>query len=190
MPLDAAAKKYLFTPLKLSATGYLPAGGNIAFTTADTLTGEPLIGLSSDENTRFLHGVSGAAGLFTTADDCRRYLSMLAQGGRLDGQCFLTSEAVHLFTADHTRSLKEAWGLGVFLAGRGGLFPGDLWPKGSFGLTGQTGCTFAVDPKSGIHAALLCNRVHMSHEGQAFRRLCTLLFTGLYAQASRLESQG
>ena len=189
MPLDTLAKKYLCTPLGLTSTSYLPTGGNIAFTATDTLTGEPFIGLSSDKNTRFLHGVSGAAGLFTTAGDCRRYLSMLAQNGHFNGYPFLTREALSLFAADHTSGLKEAWGLGVRLALRNDAYPGELWSGASYGLTGQTGCMLAVDPASGIHAAFLCNRVHMSHERQAFRRLLTLLFTSLHAQGARMGAQ-
>jgi CubicO group peptidase (beta-lactamase class C family) len=187
MPLAAAAKKYVFTPLGLKRTGYLPTGEDIAFTEADPLTGEPRIGMPDEENTRFFHGVSGSAGVFSGAEDCCRFLAMLAGGGVLEGRMLLTPEAVRLFTADHTKNMKEAWGLGFQLAGRDVTFMGDLWPKNSFGLMGATGTAMAVDPQRGLYVALLSNRVQMAHENRAFLRLMRLVFTSAYADALRSE---
>ena len=187
MPLDAAAKKYIFGPLGLKNTGYLPTGGDIAYTDTDVLTGEPRIGMPTEGNTRFLHGVSGRAGLFSEARDCARFLSVLANGGKLGGEMFLTPEALRLLSADDTPGMKAGWSLGFRLPGGEAAFMGDLWPGTGYGLMGETGATLAVDPVSGVYVALLTNRVRMAHEGRMFSRLVGLVYNSAYAQALRME---
>lgn len=189
MPLDAAAKKNIFSPLGLKHTGYLPTGEDIAYTETDTLTGQPRIGLADDENTRFFHGVSGNAGLFSDLEDCSRYLTMLTSEGKLEGKAFLTKEAVRLISADHTKGMKESRGLCVQIAGRDHTFMGDLWPKLGYGLTGATGTSFAADPTGGLYVVMLTNRVQTAHEGRAFLRLERLLHNSVHAGVLRAEEE-
>ena len=187
MSLDAAAKKYIFAPLGLSHTGYLPTGEDIAFTDADSITGEPRTGMPDEENTRFMHGVSGRAGVFSDIEDCSRFLAMLTCGGKANGQLYLTPESVRLMTTNHTPRYKEAWGLGVRLADTAGSFLVDLWPANGYGQVGATGSAWAVDPNSGFYVALLSGRVQMAHESRAFQRFLRTVWNSAYAQVLRME---
>ena len=188
MALDAAAKKFIFSPLGLAHTGYLATGEDIAITALHPVTGEPQAGMPGDGNTRFLHGVSGAAGVFSNAGDCHRFLAMLASGGKSNDHLFLTPDALRLLSTDYTPGLKDAWGLGFRLATRDTSFMGDLWPKNSFGLTGDTGTAWAVSPGNGIHVTLLSNRARSAHESRSFSRFLRLALSSAYADALRTEA--
>lgn len=188
LPLDEAAKRYVFQPLGMKRTGYLPSGEDVAQIDVDEETGEPRKGLPHDENARFLHGVAAHAGIFLTLTDCCRYLAMLTLKGQWEGKAFLTREAVALMTADHTGGLKEARGLGVGRAGRDVTFMGDLWPENGYGHEGDTGVSLAVAPESGLYVALLMNRTRPSRESEELLRLRRCLHNCIHAEFSRWEA--
>jgi len=90
--LDILAEKWVFGPLGMNHTGFLPVSGpsispvpsaSFASTEMDPVTGRWLNGIVHDENARFLGGVSGNAGLFSSLDDCTRFAAMLSNGGTL-----------------------------------------------------------------------------------------------------------
>ncbi|MDD3410882.1 MAG: serine hydrolase, partial [Eubacteriales bacterium] len=176
LPLDEAARRYVFSPLGMTLTDYLPSGANIAACGLDPATGEPLVGVAADENARFLHGVSGSAGVFTTLNDCLRFAGMLAH----EGAPLLAPATVRLARRNHTRGLDEAFGLGFRL--KTGF--GDLWSGDTFGLTAPGGC-LAVDPVSGLAAALLLNPVETPRGGAALPRLRRLALNQALAEAQK-----
>ncbi|MEA5013244.1 MAG: serine hydrolase domain-containing protein [Candidatus Limiplasma sp.] len=188
MPLDQAAKKHLFEPLGMKHTGFLPAGEDIAHGPVDSVTGQPRIGEPHDANARFLHGVSASAGLFSSAEDCLRFLAMLSTGGKAYGKVFLTRESLRLAVTEHTRGMKEAYGLGFQLPSRANSFFGDLWPAGGFGQAAYTGASLAVDPDSGLTVALLMSRTHVAKESPELLRLRRLIHNQVYA--AFLREQG
>ena len=171
----------------MKRTGFLPMGDDIAHTDANVDTGDPRVGEPHDENARFLHGVSANAGLFADIQDMTRFLAMLSQEGRTSAGVFLTKESIRLATADHTKGMKEANGLGVQLARREQSFMGDLWPKDGYGQAGYTGTSLAVDPASGLYVALLSNRVQIAKESGALLRLRRLLHNRALAEFLRSE---
>lgn len=153
-PLDALSRTMVFEPLAMAETGYLPRGGNIAAT--EVLGGKPLVGVVHDENARFLGGVSGNAGLFSTIGDCARFAAMLARGGA----GLLPKNLFDQMIADQTPACAQRRGLGVLLQHGGDGFMGTRFPAGSFGHTGFTGTSLVVDPATGIYGVLLTNAVH------------------------------
>jgi serine-type D-Ala-D-Ala carboxypeptidase len=176
MPLDAFARKHVFDPLKMSDTGFKPAG-EIVKRIAPTgkRGGKIILGDVHDPRSFALGGVAGHAGLFSTADDLSRYCRMLLRGGELDGVRLLKPESVKLFTeprdvpaggkpTDTPRKLLRSRGWDVdtsFSAQRG-----DGFPKGEgFGHTGFTGTSIWVDPKSRAAVILLTSRVHPDDKG-------------------------
>lgn len=185
LPLDEAAKRFVFAPLGMARTSYLPAGDNIAPTEIDATTGEPWQGVVHDENARFLNGVSANAGVFSDLNDCARFASMLACGGRLDGRAFLARDTLRLATSDHTAGMQLARGLGFQLAARGVTFFGDLWPRDGFGHTGFTGTSVAVEPRGGLFVVLLTNRVYPTRENDKLMRVRRLLHNLIYAGYQR-----
>ena len=71
MPENEYAKQILFDPLGMSETGYLPSASlrsRIA-PTEMLKDGEILRGVVHDPTARYMGGVAGHAGVFSTADD-------------------------------------------------------------------------------------------------------------------------
>jgi CubicO group peptidase (beta-lactamase class C family) len=188
MPIDQAARKYIFEPLGMKRTGFLPTGESIAHGLADPATGQPRIGEPQDENARFLHGVCGSAGLFSSAEDCGRFLALLASGGRVQGKALLTWESLRLATTQQTHGMKEAYGLGFQINRRENGFFGDLWPEQGYGLASATGASLAVEPNSGFTLALLMNRSHITKESAHLLRLRRLVHNQAYAAFLRAQA--
>lgn len=181
MPLDKAVRQYVTGPLGLSRTGYLPASGNVAPASAHSENEEWQAGQPQDGNARFLHGVSGHAGLFTCLDDAARFASMLACGGKTDGHVFLSAQALHLASTDRTRGLNGARGYGFGITRRTDPFLGSLWPSGSYGLRdGISGSLLAVSP-DGFYVTLLANGFTSPRERLEMERLQKLLLNAAYA---------
>ena len=139
------------------------------------------MGIPHSANARFLHGICGNAGLFASLEDCRRFAALLGSGGRCHGKAFFTPQSLRLAAAEHTRGMKEAYGLGFQLAGRVNSFFGDLWPQQGFGQAGPTGASLAVEPCSGLAVALLMNRAHVTKDSPELLRLRRLIHNQVYA---------
>lgn len=181
-PLDELARARAFGPLGMAHTGYNPEGGNIAPTEVDPMTGIAWRGVVHDENARFLGGVSGNAGVFSNLDDCIRFAAMLATGGA----GFLSPATLRLATANHTPGHDTHRGLGFQLGGTPGCFMGGLFPPHSFGHTGFTGTSLAVDGQTGLYVVLLTNRVYPTRENDLLLPFRRALHDRVYAAFSRM----
>ncbi len=199
--LDRLAKKWIFDPLGMKNTGYLPVAPlsaplstplsdplsnplsdpRYASTEMDPATGGWLCGVVHDENARFLGGVSGNAGLFSTLDDCTRFAGMLSNGGYMDGHPFLSPAMFRTATRNATPGLAESRGLGFSLYDGRPLSCGDMFSIGSFGHTGFTGTSLWVDAQTGLSVALLTNSVHYGRDRDAFFRFRRLLHNAIAA---------
>ena len=93
---------------------------------------------------------SGGAGLLSTANDYARFLSMLLNGGELDGRRLLSRKSVELMTVDHINGVPYREGQGF---GLGFTVVKDLGSRGQPGSVGEYGwggayhSTYWVDPK-------------------------------------------
>lgn len=184
--LDLQARTKVFQALGMVHTGYLPQGDNIAATEADPVTGVPLCGTVHDENARFLSGVSGNAGVFSTVGDMARFAGMFSRGG----EGFLSSATIQMAVRCHTEGMDARRGLGFHLAGAPESFMGDLMPVSAFGHTGFPGPSLAVDPETGFYAVLLCNRIHPTRENPRLFRFRRAFHNTLYAQYTRNSTRG
>ncbi len=180
-PLQEISRKFIYEPLGMQDTGYLPTGNNIAATEVCAATGKPFQGIVHDENARFLQGVSGNAGLFSTIEDCVRFAAMLSKGG----MPLITPLTLDMAIKDRTPDYPVHRGLGFHISGGHGSFMGDLFPAFAYGHTGFTGTSLTVDPKSGIYALLLTNAVHPQRGNPALQRFRRLYNNRVYAQAIR-----
>ena len=182
-PLDQLAQKYVFGPLGMKNTCYRPAGDNFAATELQP-DGSCLSGLVHDENARFLGGVSGNAGVFSNLEDTIIFTTMLACGGRHQGEAFLSTAMLKKALVNYTPGMEESRGLGFHLPGPSS-FHGDLFPADSFGHTGFTGTSILVDPHTGLYVVLLTNRVHPSRENVRQTRFRSLLHNAVMAEFTR-----
>ena len=185
--LDVLAEKYVFGPLGMAHTGYHPAG-DIAPTEMDPATGKLLCGVVHDENARFLKGISGNAGVFSDLNDMIIFTRMLARGGKTqDGTAYLSPAMLSRALENHTPDSKgEYRGLGFNLARSPRNFLGDLMSSRTFGHTGFTGTSIAVDPETGLWVVLLTNRVCPTRANTKTIRLRSLVHNAAAAEASRI----
>jgi len=186
-PLDLLAQAYVFDPLGMRHTTYHPTG-DIAPTERDPATGKLLQGIVHDENARFLGGISANAGVFSDLEDMITFTKMLSCGGSLaDGSAYLSPAMHRAALVNRTpRSAGEFRGLGFNLAGSPRNFLADLMGKRSYGHTGFTGTSIALDPDSGLWVVLLTNRVCPTRENTNLIRLRSLVHNAAAAEASRL----
>ena len=179
--LASLAQEKVFLPLRMTQTGYNPASGNIAATEMED-DGRCLQGVVHDENARFMGGVSGNAGVFSTMDDLALFLQMLAAKGELpDGSRYLCRSTLEAAMQNRTPGMAQGRGLGFYLPWYDGGYTGDLFPKETIGHTGFTGTSITLDPTTGLYVVLLTNRVCPSRESSGIYRIRRLVHNAVYA---------
>lgn len=182
MPLDEAVKRFVTGSLRMSRTGYLPAGDDVAPAQSESESEEWQAGQPQDGNARFLHGVAGHAGLFTDLEDSIRFASMLAGDGRNEEGVVFSYRAVHLATTERTRGMNEARGYGFRITKRSDPFLGHLWPSDGYGLTDPaSGSLIAVSPDDGFFVTLLLNSHGTPDDRREVARMHRLLLNAAYA---------
>lgn len=162
-PLNECARDWVFQPLGMDSTGYLPPKERLerVVPTEKDENGQMLHGVVHDPTARRMGGVAGHAGLFTCADDLSRYARMLLNGGELEGRRILKAETVDRMTQVQTPSaMWERRGLGWDMDTRYSRPRGKLFPIGGFGHTGWTGTALWVDPFSRTFFVMLSSRLH------------------------------
>lgn len=183
LSLDRLAEKCVFQPLGMNLTTYRPSKES-ACTEWDAAAGEYLCGVVHDENSRFLNGSSGNAGIFSTINDMALFGAMLACGGIAGQSRYLSAVMLSAATQNYTPGCSENRGLGFKLKGGEGEFMGNLFSEKSFGHTGFTGTSLAVDPESGLFVILLTNRVHPTRDNNRIVRFRNLLHNCIAAEFS------
>ena len=143
-----------------------------------------LRGVVHDPTSRAMAGVTGHAGLFTTAGDLARFARLFLNEGTLGGRKVLKPETVRLMTSVQTAETVSARrGLGWDIDSGYSRPRGRIFPLGSYGHTGFTGTCLWIDPFSKTFWLFLSNRVHPDAKGNILS-LQTELGT-LAAQAVR-----
>ncbi|GHT98383.1 esterase [Spirochaetia bacterium] len=170
-PLDEVVRKRVLEPLGMSDTGYNPSAAlmeRIAPTEYCPWRGKMVRGQVHDETAVVLGGVSGNAGVFSTAADIAKVAVMMlnpkARGS------FLQPPTIKMMTRNYTEGKGSNRGIGWLLAGSDAP-GGDLMSSRGFGHTGFTGTSIWVDPDAGLYGILLANRVHPTRENAAFFRV-------------------
>lgn len=165
-PLDEFLQEEFYGPMQLKRTGYRPLRSipqtEIVPSSRDPfLRKETLRGYVHDESAAFQGGVSGNAGLFSTAEEVAQICQLWLNGGTYEGKRYLSEETCRLFTT--TLSKKSRRGLGFDKPDR--LNPakgpcGELAPASVYGHTGFTGTCAWVDPDNRLVFVFLCNRLY------------------------------
>jgi uncharacterized protein YbbC (DUF1343 family)/CubicO group peptidase (beta-lactamase class C family) len=169
-PLNLYCTRHIFKPLGMKNTMFLPPASlkpRIAPTQFDQgTTGTMLWGVVHDPTARFMGGVAGHAGLFSTADDLSIFAQMILNGGSYRGARILSPLAVDKMTTPETPPNAQAVrGLGWDIDTPFASNRGELFPVGSFGHTGFTGTSIWIDPFSKTYVILLTSSVHPYGKG-------------------------
>jgi uncharacterized protein YbbC (DUF1343 family)/CubicO group peptidase (beta-lactamase class C family) len=163
-PLDEYAREQVFQPLGMAETMYRPPASlraRIAPTEIDASTGQPLRGVVHDPTTRYMGGVAGHAGVFSTASDLARYAEMWLGLGERAGVRMFSPLTVKKFTEPSSPPDQPALrGLGWDIDTSYSSARGELFPIGSYGHLGYTGTSLWIDPASKSYVILLTNYVH------------------------------
>ena len=179
MPLQLFVQREIYKPLKMTDTGFLPPKSELPrIAPTEVINGKPLRGVVEDPTARRMGGVSGDAGLFSTASDLARYARMMLNGGELDGVRLFTPETVKLMTSPQAPpGVHVLRGLGWDIDSVYSGPRGELFPIGSYGHTGWTGTSIWIDPFSKTFVIFLSNRDHPTDTGDVLplrRELGTL----------------
>ncbi|MFW6438365.1 MAG: serine hydrolase domain-containing protein, partial [Armatimonadota bacterium] len=98
--LDELAREDVFKPLEMTDTCFCPPPEMARRCAAtERLPEGTLVGVVHDENARYLGGVGGNAGMFSTAADLARFARTILGGGELDGNRILSEESVEALLA-------------------------------------------------------------------------------------------
>jgi CubicO group peptidase (beta-lactamase class C family) len=166
-PEDRYLARRVFGPLGMNATRYRPDSADrwrIAPTEVDPWRQRHLRGEVHDENAFALGGVSGHAGLFTSAHDLTRFAQMYLNGGTLAGATIVSPATIAQFTTVQDSALSHR-ALG-WETPNGINSGGHLMSPHAFGHTGFTGTSIWIDRDRDLFLILLTNRVNPTRENR------------------------
>ena len=178
---DEFCQENIFIPLQMNSTMFNPPDSiryKIAPTENDNYWRHRVIwGEVHDENSSLLGGIAGHAGLFSTAEDIAKLLSMLSSNGKYDGLQIIDSSTVNLFTKRYSEKSTRA--LGWDTKSEENSSAGSLFDITSFGHTGFTGTSAWIDPTRKLFVIFLTNRVYLTRENNKIYKIRPALYDAI-----------
>ena len=170
--LQQFAHDNIFAPLNMRHTDYRPTKALAALCapTEKQADGNCLLGVVHDPLAcTMMGGLSGNAGLFSSAEDVATYCAAILNKGELNGKRILSPLAVKCMETV-PRSLAQfghtpGWGISTPYSSNSG----DLLSAQTFGHTGYTGTSIVIDPTNDVAIILLTNCVHPVDKGNVVR---------------------
>ena len=160
------SQERIFRPLKMKHTFYTPPEKMRSLCVpTEVVGGKLLLGVVHDPLARLQGGVSGNAGLFSTADDLAIFAEMMLHNGSFKGARILSPLTVARMTTVWPRAVFAGRGLGWDLDSSQSTNGGDLFGPNSYGHTGYTGTSIWIDPDTETYVIFLTNRVHPDDKG-------------------------
>lgn len=177
----AFLRREFYDPLGAATLGYRPLDrgiplGRIVPTEVDTFFRmTTLHGVVHDEGAAMMDGVSGNAGLFSTAEDLGKLYRMLLDGGEYNGRRYFKSSTIDTFTNRHYAAEGNRRGLGfdkpLIDYDENLSSVAEAASQASFGHSGYTGTLVWADPEHDLLYIFLSNRVHPSRNRRAIYTL-------------------
>jgi CubicO group peptidase (beta-lactamase class C family) len=163
--LDQVVAQRITGPLHMTDSMFNPPASlkpRIAAEEYQPSTGRGIVwGTVHDENAYCVGGVSGHAGMFSTAHDLAVLAQALLNGGRYEHTQILSEDSVRLLFTNFNQAFpSDSHGLGFELDQR--WYMDGLNSPVTAGHTGYTGTSIVLDPLSKSFVILLTNRVHPS----------------------------
>jgi CubicO group peptidase (beta-lactamase class C family) len=120
-------------------------------------------------------GNSGNAGVFSSAEDLSLLAAALMNGGAYGGRRILSPQTVKTMTRvpDSVKQLGRSLGwdnYSPYASQLGNFFT----PYVTFGHSGYTGTSIAIDPATKTAVIILAHRVHPRDEGGTVRNSCLI----------------
>lgn len=166
VPMDVYLDSVFYKPMGLKHTAYCPLRhfdkSQIVPTSAgDFLRKGRVQGFVNDEIAAFMGGVSGNAGLFSTAHDVAAIFQMLLNKGVWGDRRYLSRATCDLFIGMQSGNSRRGLGFDkpdVDDTDRSPCAPET--PRCVFGHTGFTGTSAWADPENGLVFVFLSNRTY------------------------------
>jgi CubicO group peptidase (beta-lactamase class C family) len=186
MPFDEYVRK-TYRDLGMTETMFNPPRElwpRVAPTEIDSLRGGLVRGKVHDERAYYLGGVSGHAGLFSSADDLSKAARMLLNGGPpLVSPATLAKFAAFADSAFSNRGLgwQKPSFPGMKFSTAGPWASSRAISSQAYGHTGFTGTSIVIDPANDVYIILLSNRVNPTRNNSKIGGVRTRLTDAVYA---------
>jgi CubicO group peptidase (beta-lactamase class C family) len=161
--LDHYLNREVFRPLDMQQTSFHPSGN---YRHIVPTSSAQRVGIVHDPIARNLGGVSGHAGLFSSANDLQHFAQMMLNAGRYNNTRIFQPETIDLFTqrneviTDSTRALGWDTAYLPSISNVPHQFSaGNYIDANAYGHTGYTGTSIWISPKHDLYVILLTNRV-------------------------------
>lgn len=155
MSIDKVAEKIFIKPLNMEQTTYNPTEKQTATTEYDKTLNDYVNGFVHDERSRLLKGLSGHAGLFSTAKDLSKFMYSFLYDEKVmsNKSKNLIYETIYNKPSLNNNELIRTYGFEKF-------------DKNNYFIThtGFTGCNMWIDNKNKRAFVLLTNAVHPKRE--------------------------
>ncbi|RNL54728.1 serine hydrolase domain-containing protein [Pedobacter jejuensis] len=164
-PLNQYAYENFYKPLGMQTAGFLPrnrfARDQIIPTEDDKYFRKTLlVGYVHDQGAGLAGGVSGHAGLFSSANDLAIIYQMLLNKGTYGGEAYFKPSTVDMFTSKQSAVSRRGLGFDRWDPDSSKHYPSDLASPQTYGHTGYTGTCVWVDPSRSLVYVFLSNRVN------------------------------
>ncbi len=164
--LAAFAQREIFQPLGMTETMFCPPPSllpRIVPTEFDKRLRRHMRGVVHDENARAMGGVSGHAGLFSTARDVAKFCQAVLSGGEI-----FSRKTLRLMQENQLTDIGAGSSCGWFTPPNP-MLPGvDAMPPSAFGHTGFTGTSAVILPEQKKFLVLFTNRVYYGRNTPQF----------------------
>ena len=157
--LDNLSRKYIFRPLKMTNTSYLPTFKSLIAPTEGCLRG-----IVHDEKARFLNGVAGHAGLFGTIDDLTNFTTCILNNGKVNGKQVIETSIINNWFIPRVMGFNQNKRSFGWLIGSSVSDTKDIASNQSIYHTGFTGNIMFIDRKQKYAMLLLSNRIHPNRQ--------------------------
>jgi len=184
-PLDRFCREHIFRPLGLRAMGFVdltelrtrklsPVVDRIDPTERCPWRLKVLCGEVHDDNAYAMGGVSGHAGLFSSARDIDRILTMMREC--YEGQSlFLPAAIVREFWRRDDTIGSSTWALGWDTPSTADSTAGGEFSRHAVGHVGFTGTSIWLDLDRALHVVVLSIRVHPNRDTEKIREFRPLI---------------
>lgn len=177
MSIDKFLDKNFYSPLQLHNIAYLPLRTHPKQQIAPTLTGDFLRigvfqGFVHDPAAAFIGGISGNAGLFSTAADVAVIYQLLLNNGEWNHKPYLKTKTCQLFTTKTSASGRRGLGFDKPIPSNPKLSSCcQSAPYEVYGHTGYTGNCCWVDPVNQLVYIFLSNRTYPDDVGNKLSKM-------------------
>jgi len=160
------SRENIFKPLGMEHTFFVPDEKYIdQCVPTQVIDGRPLRGVVHDPLARLQGGISGNAGLFSTAADLAIFAEMMLGQGRYRDVRILGPLAAARMVSVWPKAAFAGRGLGWDILSAYSTNRGDLFGPDSYGHSGYTGTSIWIDPETRTYVIFLTNSVHPDDKG-------------------------